>query len=339
MAKIYISHRPGDAAGYVRALQEALASRHGREQVQTFADVARSDPGAPISRLIERAVDDADVVLAVIGTSWLSTTDEVGRTLVDADDRIRRELERALERDVALIPVPIGGASLPRREELPESLQPLLRKNAVEVTESAFGSGVDRLTRDIDTIAQRLEAARAPEPAPAAPAMPEPAARPATQVSTRPDLDWEAFQRLATLGRRGREDVSEGTKTLRNWFALLGMAAGAGAGYYALTRDDVGSAWLAAFIGLLVFNFVSRAFADVLNEPKKIRRLLYFALTPALASLSFYYTYQWWETWWLSFLLGFVFGGILNSTLGSVLFPSIHREESADTRSRWKLST
>jgi hypothetical protein len=341
VARIFISHRPGDAAGYVMALQEALASRYGRDQVRTFGDVAHSDPGAPVSRLIERAVDDADVVLAVIGTTWLSATDEGGRTLTDADDRIRRELERALAGDANVIPVPMG-AGLPRRDELPESLRPLLDRNAASVLDASGRLGVDRLAGDIDSTVQRREAARAPEPEPTPVVEEEPPPRPPSQVSTRPDLDWDTFQRmaqLATLRGPAREDVSGRTKTLRAWFGVLALAGGAAAGWYANGRDDVDSTWLAVFIGLLVFQFISRAPADVLSEPKKIRRLLYFALTPALAALSFYYTYQWWETWWLSFVLGFVFGGILTGSLGAVLFPSIHREETADTRSRWKFST
>jgi len=337
VARIFISHRPGDAAGYVRGLQEALAARYGRENVRTFADVARADPGAPVSRLIEQAIGQADVVLAVVGSSWLTVADEAGRTLQDPDDRIRRELEAALGRGMTVIPVPIG-TGIPSREEVPDSLKPLLDKQARILSETAFDHGVGLLMGDIDRIAP-AQPDTPPEPPPTE--RPEPAYTPPVEPA-RQDFDWEAFQRLAslaTLRRPAREGVSERTKTLRNWFALIGVAAGAGAGWYALTRDDVGSAWLAAFIGVLVFNFISRAFADVLNEPKKLRRLLYFGLTPALAGLSFYYTYQWWETWWLSFLLGFVFGGILNSTLGSVLFPAIHKEETADTRSRWKLST
>jgi hypothetical protein len=346
VARIFISHRPGDAAGYVMALQTALAARYGHEQVRTFQDVARDHPGAPVSQLIDQAIGEADVVLAVIGTNWLSATDEGGRTLADADDRIRRELERALGGSVKVIPIPIGGASLPRTEQLPEPLRPLLARNATSVRETGGRLVLDKLFSDLDSISADVEAQRgaAEEVEQRRLAAEQEEARqvytpPPAQIE-RQEFDWEAFQRLAalaTLRRPAREGVSARTKTLRNWFALLGMAAGAGAGWYALTRDDVGSAWLAAFVGVLVFNFISRAFADVLSEPKKIRRLLYFALTPALAGLSFYYTYQWWETWWLSFLLGFVFGGILTSALGSVLFPSIHKEETADTRSRWKV--
>lgn len=338
MARIFISHRPGDAAGYVVALQEALAARYGREQVRTFAHVAKSNPGAPVGRLVEQAIAEADVVLAVIGTSWLTTTDEAGRTLADPDDRIRRELEIALAGGVTVMPVPMGGAGIPARESLPESLRSLPDRQAGKVIETSAGLDVERLVSDIDTVTGQAEAARRAEEDAAR--QPEPVQQP---VRTPPRLeDWEMLQTLSTLaslGRKPREGVSERTKTMRNWFALLGMAAGAGAGWYATSRDDVDSTWLAVFIGLLVFNFISRALADVLSEPKKLRRLFYFALTPALASLSFYYTYQWWETWWLSFLLGFVFGGTLTSVVGSVLVPAIHREETADTRGRWKLST
>ena len=176
MARIFISHRPGDAAGYVRGLQEALAARYGRENVRTFADVARADPGAPVSRLIDQAIGEADVVLAVIGTTWLSAPDEGGRTLHDPDDRIRRELEAALERGVTLIPVPID-TNLPGREALPESLKPLLGRMAVPLSGTSFDHGLGRLLADLDRIAE----AAAPPPEPVPVDVPEPSYTPPPQ--------------------------------------------------------------------------------------------------------------------------------------------------------------
>ena len=320
------------------ALQTALAARYGQDQVRTFADVARSDPGAPVSSLIERAIGDADIVLAVIGSNWLTGTDEAGRTLADPDDRVRRELELALEQGVGVAPVTID-ANLPAREQLPGRLARLPDLNAVAIRGAAFQAGMDSLYRTVDRVFADTDQARTAPPEVVEVEQP---VYSTVEEPPRQEFDWETFPRLAelaTLRRPAREGVSQRTKTLRNWFGLIGLAVGAAAGWYASTRDDVDSNWLAVFIGILVFNFLSRAAADVLSEPKKVRRLLYFALTPALAGLSFYYTYQWWETWWLSFLLGFAFGGLLNSILGSVLFPAIHKEETADTRSRWRLST
>jgi hypothetical protein len=67
-------------------------------------------------------------VIAVIGPNWLTAQEREGpgRRLDDPDDRLRRELEAAIRRGVPVIPLLVSGARTPAREELPESLQPLV---------------------------------------------------------------------------------------------------------------------------------------------------------------------------------------------------------------------
>jgi hypothetical protein len=49
------------------------------------------------------------------------------------DDMVRLELEAALERKRRVIPVLIEGASMPRADELPESLREICYRSAVAV--------------------------------------------------------------------------------------------------------------------------------------------------------------------------------------------------------------
>jgi hypothetical protein len=57
------------------------------------------------------------VLLAVIGPTWLTVTDERGRRrLDDPDDIVRLEIEAALAREVRVIPILVEGAVMPGRE-------------------------------------------------------------------------------------------------------------------------------------------------------------------------------------------------------------------------------
>jgi hypothetical protein len=51
----------------------------------------------------------------------------------------------ALQRKIRVIPVLVGGARMPRKEDLPEPLAPLSRRNAIELSEARFHADVDRL--------------------------------------------------------------------------------------------------------------------------------------------------------------------------------------------------
>jgi hypothetical protein len=78
--------------------------------------------------VITRAVGSCDELPALIGDQWVTITDEHGRRcLDDPDDFVRLEIEAAMTRSVRVIPILVGGARMPRAEELPDSLAKLVR--------------------------------------------------------------------------------------------------------------------------------------------------------------------------------------------------------------------
>jgi uncharacterized membrane protein YhaH (DUF805 family) len=84
--------------------------------------------------------------IAVIGPGWLNARNADGhRRLDDASDFVRVEIESALKRDIRVIPVLVDGASMPRASELPPSLEPLSRRNALEIAHHRFAADCDRL--------------------------------------------------------------------------------------------------------------------------------------------------------------------------------------------------
>jgi hypothetical protein len=79
-------------------------------------------------------------VLVVIGPNWLGVRDESGgRRLDNPDDFVAIEIAGALARDIRVIPVLVDGARMPKAGELPDSLKPLARRQAVDVRHSHFG--------------------------------------------------------------------------------------------------------------------------------------------------------------------------------------------------------
>jgi hypothetical protein len=101
--------------------------------------------------VINRKVGACEIAVVSIGPNWLSATDASGkRRLDDEEDFVRMEIIAALERKIRVIPVLVGGARMPRREDLPEALAPLSRRNAIELSETRFHADVNRLIEAIE---------------------------------------------------------------------------------------------------------------------------------------------------------------------------------------------
>src|SRR5438552_2473316 len=89
---IFISYRRHESRDFAGRLADRLADRFGEGQV--FIDVDAIEPGVDFAEAISRAVAACQVLLAVIGPTWLTTADERGRhRLDDPDDIVRLEIE------------------------------------------------------------------------------------------------------------------------------------------------------------------------------------------------------------------------------------------------------
>ncbi len=147
--RIFISYRRDDSRGYAGRLQGDLSRRYSDEHV--FRDV-EIPPGADFGEYITGLVNRCNVVLAIIGPGWLDARDREGERRIDKpDDWVRLEIEQALARDgVEVIPVLVDGARLPPREELPESLLALRRRNAFELSDRRWDYDVSQLGQHLD---------------------------------------------------------------------------------------------------------------------------------------------------------------------------------------------
>jgi serine/threonine protein kinase len=127
--QVFFNYRRSDSGLRAERLCDALRWAFGPEQV--FKDTDTIGSGSDFAVAIDDALARAELVIAVIGPTWLTVVDEKGeRRLDDPDDYVRRELETALDRAVPIIPVLLEGAGAPNREELPESLRGLVAHQA-----------------------------------------------------------------------------------------------------------------------------------------------------------------------------------------------------------------
>jgi len=145
--RVFISYRREDSAGYALALRDRLSRRFGRDSI--FMDVAEIDPGTNFVAAIQQAVGSCDVLIALIGRQWLSATDAKGRRLDNPDDWVRLEIATALRRNILVIPTLVGGAKVPRAEDLPDELKPLAERHAWEISDTRFKADVSGLIQEL----------------------------------------------------------------------------------------------------------------------------------------------------------------------------------------------
>lgn len=133
MPRIFISYRRSDSAAVSGRIYDRLCTAFGEKSV--FKDVDVIPPGANYPSLLNDAIANCDVLLAIIGAHWLTAAEGNGqRRLDNPDDFVRIEIEAALKRDIGLvIPVLVDDAEMPPTTELPEPLRPMYYRNAAIV--------------------------------------------------------------------------------------------------------------------------------------------------------------------------------------------------------------
>ena len=161
-SRIFISYRREDAAGYVRALFRPLSDHFGEERI--FKDTDNIPPGVDFVKAINRELESCSVLLAIIGREWMTAQDSKSKTrrLDNPRDYLRLEIATALTKtNVLVIPVLVGRATMPSSEDLPPDLEPLSRRNALELSEANQG----RWDADVNLLIRTVEKA-IPHPRP-----------------------------------------------------------------------------------------------------------------------------------------------------------------------------
>lgn len=147
--RIFINYRRDDAAGDAGRLHDALVARFGKASI--FMDIDKIQPGADFAEVINDAVGSCEVLVSVIGKTWLSQSDDGGRRRLDDErDLVRLEIQSALGHKIRLVPVLVQGAQMPRAAQLPAGLAGLARKNSFELSYTRWQYDVERLIRALE---------------------------------------------------------------------------------------------------------------------------------------------------------------------------------------------
>jgi hypothetical protein len=141
---IFISYRRDDAEGEAGRLFDDLVRAYGDDSV--FMDVSGIAPGSDFRKAIDENVASCGVFLTIIGPNWVNVSHpDGGRRLDDANDFVRLEVGSALARNIAVIPVLVHDARMPRPDQLPENIKDLAFRNSVEISHARWNSDVQLL--------------------------------------------------------------------------------------------------------------------------------------------------------------------------------------------------
>ena len=161
---IFISYREKDSAGEAGRLVDSLKEHFIDDQI--FMDIDKIEPGVDFTDAISHSLECCDVMLAIIGPRWMGDNKQMSRIKND-DDWVRLEIATALARNIRVVPVLVDGATLPTSDELPEDLQPLLKRQAYEISNKRWRYDTDQLIdfleRNVGVIPRRKEPLKSPE--------------------------------------------------------------------------------------------------------------------------------------------------------------------------------
>jgi hypothetical protein len=163
MPKIAISYRRTDTDATGR-IYDRLVQRYGKDSI--FRDIDRIRFGVDFHKAVNEALNDTDILLAIVGPNWRGVADDGGIGINEANDLVRIEVETALKRDIPVIPVLIGGAVMPTPTELPETLTEFSFRNAATIDSGRnFDNDIERLIRSMYAIIEEKEKLHAEEQA------------------------------------------------------------------------------------------------------------------------------------------------------------------------------
>lgn len=149
MPGIFISYRRDDSGGYAGRIFDRLVAVFGQDYI--FFDVDDISPGVVFTRTIEERLSRSDTVIAVIGRSWLTASNDTGkRRIDDPSDFVRKEIELALALNLTVIPLLIDGATMPRGGDLPSNISKLAEAQAMEVSASRFDYDMNQLAQVLE---------------------------------------------------------------------------------------------------------------------------------------------------------------------------------------------
>jgi hypothetical protein len=157
VGRIFVNYRRGDDPGFTQALYMRLEAEFSADDV--FMDVeGHIKPGDDFVDVINAQVAAADAVVVVIGPRW---TELLAARAGARDDFVVVEIQAALRKKKRVIPVLVGGATMPSVDLLPKSIQALARRHAVGLRPERFKGDCQGLVTALGEYLAAVEIERA----------------------------------------------------------------------------------------------------------------------------------------------------------------------------------
>ncbi|MBN1639392.1 MAG: toll/interleukin-1 receptor domain-containing protein [Ignavibacteriales bacterium] len=148
--KIFINYRREDEANLAFTISKSLKSEFGGDNV--FFDREEIPFGSEFPKEIDRALQNCLVFLPIIGRNWLNLLNR--RQLLNEKDFVLDEIYHALNKGIVVIPVLIDDTIMPSKNEIPENVQNLSERQAINIS-----SDPKRLPLDIKILVNELKKA------------------------------------------------------------------------------------------------------------------------------------------------------------------------------------
>lgn len=153
--RLFICYRRADSGAVVEVLAGRLSERFGAGNV--FRDVDDIRLGVDFRQAVRQALSGCDAFLLMIGPQWLDARGADGARRLDrADDPVRIEVETAIARGLLIVPVLVGGAAMPRSDQMPDGFEELSNRAGAALLgdpgspdDPAFNASVDALVRQL----------------------------------------------------------------------------------------------------------------------------------------------------------------------------------------------
>ncbi|MEP6890191.1 MAG: toll/interleukin-1 receptor domain-containing protein [Nitrospirota bacterium] len=152
---VFLSATDGKTAQAGQADWLSISKKQfGTESI--FMDIDTIQPGIDFTEAPQKAVSSCEVLLAMIGPEWTTVTGKSGKPRIeDPSDWVRTEIAAALKRKIRVIPVLVGGASVPTIDLLPDDLDALAQRQAHELTDKRWSFDVEQLINTLPAARQR----------------------------------------------------------------------------------------------------------------------------------------------------------------------------------------
>ncbi len=143
--KVFINYRRADTKALAGRLADRLVAAIGHQNV--FFDISAIAGGEDFEARITAAIDEAGVVLVLVGPHWTERFAATAPGDREDTDYVRLEIRAALERRKRVVPVLIDGTTMPAADDLPADIAGLATRNAMRLRHETFDGDFAHLCR------------------------------------------------------------------------------------------------------------------------------------------------------------------------------------------------